>query len=86
MRGVWRFRRRPVVTHNLVNGRGRRQPEDERQRRSPPGPPDAGAIVDNRPVTIAPGALTCSNSGGRATYKNRELVFYLIFFTAFCKE
>lgn len=45
-----------------------------------------GDFVDNRPVTIAPGALTCSNSGGRATYKNRELVFYLIFFTAFCKE
>ena len=25
--GVWRYRRRPVVTHDLVNGRCRRQPE-----------------------------------------------------------
>ena len=28
--------------------------EDERQRRSPPVAPDAGAIVDNRPVKICP--------------------------------
>ena len=38
VRGGQRSRRRPVVTHDLVNGRCRRSRRDERQRRSPPGP------------------------------------------------
>ena len=61
IRGGQRSWRRPVVTHDLVNGRCRRSRRDERQRRSPPGPLPA-AINHRRPAV-------CTNSVRGKTFK-----------------
>ena len=61
MRGGQRSWRRPVVTHDLVNGRCRRSRRDERQRRSPPGP--LPAAINHRCPTV------CTNSVRGKTFK-----------------
>lgn len=64
IRGGQRSWRRPVVTHDLVNGRCRRSRRDERKRRSPPGP--LPAAINHRCPTV------CTNSVQGKTFKRHK--------------